>query len=1229
MEKEHSKIAGIACLLMLLALAAFSAVAYAAEGQVLPSSPTPATVPADGGLYQEDEIIVVLSRDDGSRGNRVMSGRAAAALSKSGLSLQEVIAEQENGETAVLARIRDGRSVEEAVRAAESTPGVSSAQPNYRYHLLESANLGQQESPNSLFDALLKAAFIPNDPAAQVSDYSSSALNQYYLYGEVRDGSGELQSRGANVLEAWDSAKCDQGQTIAILDTGVNLSHEDLVGNLLSEYAYDAFNDRPLVANGDFNGDCAGHGTHVAGIATASANNGKGIAGSSYNARILPIKVFNDTSYNPGCYTSTLVKAYQYLLGLVDEGKVSNLHVVNMSLGGYNNQTSDDFLLKDQIAIARGKGILSVCAGGNGDGAQTPYTMESYPSDWDECLAVTALDVVGGDASWSDFNMAKDISAPGVAMYSTYNSGDDSYVPESGTSMASPLVSGIAALLWSSNNNATVDEVVQAIRETADPIDGSYDGYHRWPSKTGSAGAINAAAALDALPNAHISLPDGRTNLLRTQSVQLAITCDDAASESVSWQWAVEEGTGRARVSNEGVLTGVSAGQVRMTARADGDGGRLYAHLDVTIDEISLPSEVAVTRAASDAIELSWRAASGAVSYDVMRAEVSAAGDASSVEYLNSLSFEKAGEVTSSGDADCSFRDAAADTLRAYAYRVVPIGELDGAPVEGASSAPCVGARWGSAESLEGQDKVVAALLLKKTLGSPIGDTLVVSGVGDGSCALAAAGLSGALGGVALTTEKDILSGGVSAAVSGMSPRQIVVLGGEELVSTSVFAELQALAPEAKMSRLSGSSAQSLADAAYSCARGKWGSTAFIVGPSDAAESLSLSITPYAYAAKAPLFVADAKRGLSASSRSSLVAGKFERVVIVGDDDCVTSKVEFQLAAIDVPFERISRANDYLESGALALDGLSAGNLSHGRYAFVSKGDTASAVDVSALLGSEGIALLVADANAEDVLLDVVSAGRGDVSGVAFAGSAFAIDQVAKGRIVDYAFGKPVVPIRFGSGAGPDPSPGPGPEPLRFTDVDYNSWYAPGVDFVAGRGLMRGYEGTTIFGVGNALTRGELATILWRNACPGEAASYDPASAKDATGIAGSADGMFYTAAANWAVGKGVITGFDNGDGTFDFAADRPVTFEQLVAILGRLGAAPGELDAAGGDLSAFVDGADASAWSAPYLKWAADKGLVEGYDEPAGRRLAPGEDVARERAATVLMRAFDLGVLK
>ena len=200
---------------------------------------------------------------------------------------------------------------------------------------------------------------------------------------------------------------------------------------------------------------------------------------------------------------------------------------------------------------------------------------------------------------------------------------------------------------------------------------------------------------------------------------------------------------------------------------------------------------------------------------------------------------------------------------------------------------------------------------------------------------------------------------------------------------------------------------------------------------------------------------------------------------------------------------------------------------------------------------------------------------------------------------------------------------------MTFPDVDYSQWYAPGVDCMAGKGLMTGYSGTGLFGVGKTLTRGELATILWRNACPDEAAAYDSAAAKDETGIAGSADGMFYTAAANWAVANGVITGVVREDGSLDFAATEDVTFEQLVTILARLCAEPGAVAAAGSDLSAFTDGSDASAWSAASLKWAADKGLVEGYDEPSGKRLAPGEDVARERVAVVLMRAFELGLLK
>ena len=200
-----------------------------------------------------------------------------------------------------------------------------------------------------------------------------------------------------------------------------------------------------------------------------------------------------------------------------------------------------------------------------------------------------------------------------------------------------------------------------------------------------------------------------------------------------------------------------------------------------------------------------------------------------------------------------------------------------------------------------------------------------------------------------------------------------------------------------------------------------------------------------------------------------------------------------------------------------------------------------------------------------------------------------------------------------------------------FSDVDYSDWYGDAVTYVAARGLITGYtdgDKAGQFGVGDTLTRGQLATILWRNACPDEYASYDPKTAKNEIDIAGSADGMYYTAAANWAFANGVITGIDRPDGTKDFAAEGNVTFEQLVTVLARLCATDNELEAAGGDLSAFADGDLASPWSRNAFAWAAANGLVEGYDWPTGKYLVPGEDVARERVAKVLMRAFEMEIL-
>lgn len=199
------------------------------------------------------------------------------------------------------------------------------------------------------------------------------------------------------------------------------------------------------------------------------------------------------------------------------------------------------------------------------------------------------------------------------------------------------------------------------------------------------------------------------------------------------------------------------------------------------------------------------------------------------------------------------------------------------------------------------------------------------------------------------------------------------------------------------------------------------------------------------------------------------------------------------------------------------------------------------------------------------------------------------------------------------------------PASKTFPDVDYASWYAPGVTFCSGRGLILGNADGT-FGVGQSLTRGQLATILWRNAEPEAAASYDQASARDETGMVDLRDGQFYTAAANWAVASHVINGYANAAGERVFAPDEAVTTEQLATVLAnyRGGAAVAAADL--GQLGLMTDGDEVSPWARQSVAWARQAGLMGGYVNPDGTRtLRPQEPMPRERVATVLMNAGTL----
>ena len=200
--------------------------------------------------------------------------------------------------------------------------------------------------------------------------------------------------------------------------------------------------------------------------------------------------------------------------------------------------------------------------------------------------------------------------------------------------------------------------------------------------------------------------------------------------------------------------------------------------------------------------------------------------------------------------------------------------------------------------------------------------------------------------------------------------------------------------------------------------------------------------------------------------------------------------------------------------------------------------------------------------------------------------------------------------------------------PTGFTDVVAGVWYEPGVAFCKDKGMMTGIGGTTEFGVGRPLTRAQLATMLWRHAEP-EAAKNCRDSDYNRTDMQDIKSHTWYTAAANWAVKSHVINGFDNGDSPRTFEPDGEVTLDQMCTILANYRSGQ-DLKTYGTDsLSLFTDGEDVPEWAAGAVSWCVNKGLVEGYENADGTRtLGHAESISRERVATIVQRAFEVGIL-
>lgn len=431
----------------------------------------------------EDSKINLLSEDGGE-------SELAQGLADAGLAVTNQI-ESADGSTLAVADVADDMRASEAVAAAQEVPGVVSVQPNFVYRLVDDLPAGAlDESAASIADEQVEgdedisaqALGMPNDDYVYTRD-PNEPYNQYWLYT-------------TRITRAWNLVHADNTVTVATLDTGVDFDHADLEDNLLMDYAWDTYNSKPLSASVP-NGDRIGHGTMVAGIISARANNGIGLAGASFNATILPVKVFNDTGA-PEATTASVLSGYKYVVDLATSKTVSNLRVINTSFGSYNTYSSSGYCLKDEalrkaIVSAKNAGIVTVCSGGNGKDGK-PRTDNIYPADFDECVAVTALNTDNTNCYWSDYNKKKNISAPGLLVTTTDATGG--YSKASGTSMAAPIVSGVFALLFAAEPVATVDDACNAVYATATPIS---DAENDRTDISGSRGAIDASAAVEAL----------------------------------------------------------------------------------------------------------------------------------------------------------------------------------------------------------------------------------------------------------------------------------------------------------------------------------------------------------------------------------------------------------------------------------------------------------------------------------------------------------------------------------------------------------------------------------------------------------------------------------------------------------------------------------------------------------------------------------------------------------
>ncbi|HUS34592.1 MAG TPA: S8 family serine peptidase [Verrucomicrobiae bacterium] len=292
---------------------------------------------------------------------------------------------------------------------------------------------------------------------------------QTYADGKLWHLNGAVGSIEAPA--AWETRHDASGVVVAVLDTGVLMTHEDLAANLWTNtkeipdngidddgngYIDDVHGINSITGKGDPTDDDR-HGTHVAGIIGAVGNNGKGVAGVAWNVQLMPLKFISSSGDGSN---GDAVECINYAIQ-------NGAHIINASFGAPNASST----LQIAITAARAAGIIIVAAAGN-ETANNDLTP-SYPANYalDNIISVAATGATDQIEFYSNFGATSvDLAAPGAAILSTGNLNDTNYSPLSGTSMAAPIVSGVVALLKAQFPNDSPAQIRERLLATVDPL---------------------------------------------------------------------------------------------------------------------------------------------------------------------------------------------------------------------------------------------------------------------------------------------------------------------------------------------------------------------------------------------------------------------------------------------------------------------------------------------------------------------------------------------------------------------------------------------------------------------------------------------------------------------------------------------------------------------------------------------------------------------------------------